>query len=395
MIAFSNTFQTSEPDPVIPEGVSIDPNGQFPNHTIELIPKDKFKQITPDKKLIDIKEYNKLQTIKNSYNNPLFDEARRNTNSFENIGRSFFINRAGVKLANIDAVFNILRNDGGLIAQQTVSGPQFFTYCDVAGAPGAFTQYILFRRFNSTGLGISLRGGLDWHKKIVQMEQFEIYNGEDGSGDLLTQSSNFIDRVKWKFKDKVDLIVADGGADVSKNFEYQEQLSVPLVVSECYIGVTSVKPGGSFVLKIFDTVTTVMSHLLYLLGLSFEKVVIFKPISSRPANSERYVICTKLRRQGADMTAALLKKVWKQQGTEYIPTSLIDKVDSMFIDYLKQTNRISLKVQLQSGTQIVQYIRDKSKRRVPEETKEYNLYKALIVWNLPDNQDRIGKFLVT
>ena len=40
----------------------------------------------------------------------------------------------------------------------------------------------------------------------------------------------------------------------------------------------------------FDTVTPIMIELLYLVYLYFEKMSICKPFSSRPANSERYVV---------------------------------------------------------------------------------------------------------
>ena len=47
--------------------------------------------------------------------------------------------------------------------------------------------------------------------------------------------------------------------------------------------------GGNFVCKTFDLYTTFNVGLIYLLYRCFEKICIFKPVTSRPANSERYI----------------------------------------------------------------------------------------------------------
>ena len=54
------------------------------------------------------------------------------------------------------------------------------------------------------------------------------------------------------------------------------------------------KKGGKFVLKIFDLFTDFSVDLVHLLYLHFEKISICKPYSSRPANSERYIVCLNL-----------------------------------------------------------------------------------------------------
>ena len=46
-------------------------------------------------------------------------------------------------------------------------------------------------------------------------------------------------------------------------------------------------PGGHFICKTFDLFTPFSVGLIYLLYCCFERVCLFKPITSRPANSER------------------------------------------------------------------------------------------------------------
>jgi len=48
--------------------------------------------------------------------------------------------------------------------------------------------------------------------------------------------------------------------------------------------------GGHFVCKLFDIFTRFSVGLVYLMYRAFEHVALFKPVTSRPANSERYTI---------------------------------------------------------------------------------------------------------
>ena len=47
--------------------------------------------------------------------------------------------------------------------------------------------------------------------------------------------------------------------------------------------------GGHFVCKLFDVFTVYSVGLMYLMWHAFDQVSIFKPVTSRPANSERFV----------------------------------------------------------------------------------------------------------
>ena len=49
----------------------------------------------------------------------------------------------------------------------------------------------------------------------------------------------------------------------------------------------SLSLGGHFVCQVFDMFTPFSVGLFYLLYRSFDEVCIFKPVTSRPANSER------------------------------------------------------------------------------------------------------------
>ncbi|CAN0429179.1 unnamed protein product, partial [Scytosiphon promiscuus] len=50
--------------------------------------------------------------------------------------------------------------------------------------------------------------------------------------------------------------------------------------------------GGSFVCKLFECWTESTAALVYLLHRKFRRIAIIKPITSRPASGERYLVCT-------------------------------------------------------------------------------------------------------
>jgi hypothetical protein len=89
------------------------------------------------------------------------------------------------------------------------------------------------------------------------------------------------------------LITADGGFDFSTDFNNQEENFVRLFLSELYTAALIQKAGGSFIVKVFDMFTIETNILVSILNKLYEKVFVVKPFTSRPANSERYLVCLK------------------------------------------------------------------------------------------------------
>lgn len=117
----------------------------------------------------------------------------------------------------------------------------------------------------------------------------EVTYGEDGTGDLYNTKN-----IKWLGKqNKFDVITADGGFDVSSDFDNQEQLSIRLFIAQVLSALESQKTGGHFVMKIFDTHSRAMVDLLYILRMNYKMMYMFKPEMSRPCNSEYYVVCVR------------------------------------------------------------------------------------------------------
>jgi len=91
--------------------------------------------------------------------------------------------------------------------------------------------------------------------------------------------------------DNVHFITADGGFEW-RDENYQEQEAYKLLLGEILSAVRLQGKGGSFVLKIFDTFTDVTVKIMSLLACFYDQVHIYKPLTSRPSNSEKYIVCT-------------------------------------------------------------------------------------------------------
>lgn len=113
--------------------------------------------------------------------------------------------------------------------------------------------------------------------------------GADGTGDLLNPA-NF-DYVVEKYCGSIDFITGDGGFDFSMDFNSQELMMTKLLFAQIAYAVCLQKKGGSFILKMFDSFYKPTVEMMFLLSSMYEHVHIVKPNMSRPANSERYIVC--------------------------------------------------------------------------------------------------------
>ena len=128
-----------------------------------------------------------------------------------------------------------------------------------------------------------------YNKRVVNKNICVTY-GKDNTGDI-----NNLDNIHH-IKNLVGntgsyLVTADGGFDEGTDFNNKEQLHYFLILNEIYSALCLQKVEGTFILKVFDIFTTTSVHLLYLLNLVYDEVYIYKPKTSRPTNSEKYIVC--------------------------------------------------------------------------------------------------------
>lgn len=371
-------------------GVQGDEYDNWYSETDEVLLTPNYQQVSidsaPPPRYSDPKRYGVLQTVKDAFEAEGFIQARDATNPFELIGRSIFINRAAVKLANIDAVHHVT-NEMFTFDRKQSDSP--FTFCDVAAGPGGFTQYLQYRYPLSTGYGMTLRHEkLDWSTRFLDMSRFTPFYGTDNTGNLYTNWDQFINYVHSRQPEGVDLVTADGGFDLEDDMDKtllhrQEFLSSRLLLTQALIGIRCTKIGGNFVVKVFDTVTDLSAQIIFALAQCFDQITIFKPVSSRPANAERYVICISRKPQTTHYFNLLANAARSYTDTLYLDNLFLEPLPNRYHQWLTQLNIESVDRQLHAAQNILLFLRG-SQPTIPQ----YDIDKFLIIWNLPDTPPR-------
>lgn len=173
--------------------------------------------------------------------------------------------------------------------------------------------------------------------------------GVDNSGDI-TNFDN-IHHVHTLSQKPFYLITADGGFDEGSDFNNKEQLHYTLILSEIYAALSLQRQGGHFVLKMFDVFTETSTQLLYVLGLCYSEVHVYKPKTSRPTNSEKYVICKHFKATDAtrDALLALLQTAnatcCKNKEQKYLAFTLFDSIEQTFRESVDTMNKLFLQSQ--------------------------------------------------
>lgn len=177
----------------------------------------------------------------------------------------------------------------------------------LADAPGGFGEaFINFRRKYrqatddnepDTLFGMSLRAtnkiipNWKFNEEYCKRNNLNLFYGRQGTGSLY-DIENIEDLLLASGTHSAHFITADGGFDFSGDFNNQEEMSLRLILCEIYAALLLQAEGGSFVLKIYDIHSSCTIKLLYALKCFYQNMFLIKPLSSRPANSEKYVVCT-------------------------------------------------------------------------------------------------------
>lgn len=327
--------------------------------------------------------------------------ARTRSNPYETIRGAFFLNRAAMKMANMDHVFDYMftnpKDSQGKPQTRDKEGELLY-FGDVCAGPGGFSEYVLWRRgWHAKGFGMTLKGSNDFKLEdfyAAPSELFEAYYGEggiDGDGDItrpenISAFRNFVlDSTEGR---GLHFLMADGGFSVEGQENIQEILSKQLLLCQFLTAMSVVRPGGHFLCKSFDLFTPFSVGLIYLLYLCFERVSLFKPVTSRPANSERYVVCKGLK-PGTDavreymFTINLKLNQFRDSDrdvTEVVPLDII-KGDTDFFQFMINSNESHCAVQIKALAKIHAYVRDTTLF----ETKQADIRKeCLKLWEIPD-----------
>jgi len=137
----------------------------------------------------------------------------------------------------------------------------------------------------------------DGHKYFEYLEKcgYGIHRtyGSTNDGDL-TNTENIIQFTNDVIgTEKCQLITGDGGIYLSdEEYGIQEYENAKLFFAEILTALHNQAQGGTFVLKIYDMYYNVTIQMIHLLSLYYRTITIIKPRTSRPANSEKYLVCS-------------------------------------------------------------------------------------------------------
>ena len=255
----------------------------------------------------------------------------------------------------------------------------------LAEGPGGFIEATSHVRKNPDDIyyGMTLinddPGCPGWKKSNTFLDNnsnVKIIRGEDGTGDLLN-----IENYKYckdRYLNSMDIITADGGIDVSIDFNKQEQLVSKLIISEVIYAITMQKKGGHFVLKIFDIFSKLTVDLLYLLSSIYAEVYITKPHTSRLANSEKYIICKNfLLDSSLKMYDVFVEEFAKLNDAKNVISILNIEHDYYFLNKIEEINAILGQRQLENIITTLNVITNRNNHDKIESMKKNNIQKCI------------------
>ncbi|KYQ54327.1 Cap-specific mRNA (nucleoside-2'-O-)-methyltransferase 1 [Trachymyrmex zeteki] len=316
-------------------------------------------------------------------------KARTRSNPYETIRCVNFLNRAAVKMANIDTACGFMFTN-----PKNIDPNELLYFADVCAGPGGFSEYILSRKkWHAKGFGFTLKNENDFSLDDFfagPCETFHPFYGTKNNGNVFDAQNQreFRSMVMGHTDGKgVHFMMSDGGFSVEGQENIQEILSKQLYLCQCLVALMIVRPGGHFVTKLFDLFTPFSVGLVYLMYHCFESISIFKPNTSRPANSERYLICKRKKKDTqavmdylSQINCLLSRRDDINDVIEIVPLDVLEE-DKEFLRYVRNSNDTLGKKQIVNLLKIAAFCEDPTLI----EPKQAEMRKeCLKYWNLPD-----------
>lgn len=322
--------------------------------------------------------------------------ARTKCNPFETIRGNIFLNRAAVKMANMDAMFDgMFTNPIDENGDPIVKEDNLLYFADVCAGPGGFSEYILWRKkWHAKGFGFTLKAENDFKLQDFfagHPETFDPFYGIHEDGNVFDpENIKSLENYVLKQTDDVGVhfMMSDGGFSVEGKENVQEILSKQLYLCQCLVALLIVREHGHFVTKVFDLFTPFSVGLIYLMYKCFQQISIVKPNTSRPANSERYLVC-KWKKSNTDTIQHHLfdinQEMWRNKNSnidtiELVPLEVLES-DERFFNYIVESNNTIGQNQIVGLLKIAAYCKDNT---LNETRQDYYRTESLKIWNLPD-----------
>lgn len=173
--------------------------------------------------------------------------------------------RSAYKLIQVESEMNFLKTSDRAV--------------DLCSAPGSWSQVCAKSMPDTPNrkiISIDLR-------KIVPIEGVTELRGD--ITDVKT-AENVISLLDGQ---KADVVMADGAPDTIIRIEFDEYVQHNIVKASLAIATMVLRPGGTFVSKIFRTKS--LPKLLSIFGCFFSKITMCKPRACRLSSVESFIVC--------------------------------------------------------------------------------------------------------
>ncbi len=331
---------------------------------------------------------NKIKSKINDYI-PQWDNIKKYTNTYEfvhtnipdckySISKYKPISRAFFKLVEIYNTYNILETKS-----------QIKTY-HLAEGPGGFIEATYYLRNNPNDLyyGMTLLDENNtfipgWDKFKLNMNKNNnviIDRGKDNTGNLYNHQNLLY--CKQHYSNSMDIMTGDGGFDFSVDFNNQENNAFRLIFTQVAYALTMQKYNGTFILKIFDMFLKSTIDIIFILSCFYKEILIYKPNTSRHANSEKYIVCKGFKKKNTSKLSNKLINILKileniDLEQKYIYSIINIPIPHYTINLLQEINVIFCQKQIDNIHQTIRLMSNKDKNEKIKSLKMNNIQKCI------------------
>ena len=246
------------------------------------------------------------------------EEAKKETNAYEEIYEKYFYKNQSCQLANINYLFD----------KKLIAFDNFFNGIPVfiVGDNGGFTDWIMYYTIEKMGYSPTIfvipertneikktkfreqiKEKVNEHVEILD----EFYQENKDFDENSKLSNDFLNNIVKTISDKTDgykvnLYIARKvikfSPDSSQEIRYKKFLLVNTLLAFKLLN-----NGGHFIIKLYDTFTPFTIGIIYMIFKNFENVSIFKPVSTRQYSPCRFLVAENYQKNKDDETSNSIK----------------------------------------------------------------------------------------
>lgn len=224
---------------------------------------------------------------------------------------------AFLKLYEILQTYKLIEN--AMIYTQNKNTTVFTTFHN-AEFPGSFlmcTQYYISTQMKNVSLDWKMSSLFDSNPEAYIQDVYCLHQNYtdrfvhgNTNGDVT--NIQFIEHLERTFENsKVMMYTSDLGFSVIGEYNNQEILHSHHLLGQIVCGIVCLQQGGSFVVKCYTAFEMFTIHCILVTAKMFKQFKIVKPMTSRPCNSEMYIIGIGFKHPGNDILKYLKSRVEK------------------------------------------------------------------------------------